>query len=269
MNIFTLLLTQPLTNALVLFYHLLGNNLGLAIIGLSVTIRLLLIPITKPAIENMKKMREFQKDIDKLKKKHKGDAKKLMEAQQQFYKEKGINPSAGCLPQILQLVILIALFHVFRTTLDSNIDVVAKLNTLLYAPLAFTADAHLNTTFLFWDVTRPDAHRLSFLPFALPGVLLVLSSFFQFVSAKMAMPYVELEKKIAKKTKQESDDIAVAMQSSMLYTFPLMTLVIGLSFPSGLALYWLVFSISQAYMQYKSSGFGGLTPFLKKQGLLK
>jgi len=269
MNIFTLFLTQPLTNALVLFYHLFGNNLGLAIIGLSIFIRLALNPITKPALDNMKKMREYQKDIEKLKKKHKGDTKKLMEAQQQFYKDKGINPSAGCLPQILQLVILISLFHVFRTTLDSNIDVIAKLNTLLYEPLRFGENIKLNTTFLFWDVTRPDSHKLSFLPFAIPGVLLFLSSFFQFVSAKMAMPYVEIEKKIAKKTKQETDDIAVAMQSSMIYTFPLMTLVIGLSFPAGLALYWLVFSISQAYMQFQSAGFGGLTPFLKKISLLK
>jgi membrane protein insertase Oxa1/YidC/SpoIIIJ len=82
-------------------------------------------------------------------------------------------------------------------------------------------------------------------------------------------PYVEAEKKVAKKTKEGMDDIQVAMQQSMIYTFPLMTLVIGIRFASGLALYWLLFSLYQAVQQYKSSGWGGLTPWVKKLGLLR
>ena len=85
----------------------------------------------------------------------------------------------------------------------------------------------------------------------------------------MMSPLVKEEEKIAKKTKGEADDMAVAMQSSMIYTFPLMTIFFGIKFPSGLALYWLLFSIFQMYQQYKSSGWGGLTPFIKRLGLLK
>ena len=63
--------------------------------------------------------------------------------------------------------------------------------------------------------------------------------------------------------------MAVAMQSSMVYTFPLMTIFFGVKFPSGLALYWLLFSVFQMFQQYKSSGWGGLTPLLNKLRLLK
>ena len=75
---------------------------------------------------------------------------------------------------------------------------------------------------------------------------------------------VKKEEKIAKGTTGQADDMAVAMQSSMIYTFPLMTIFFGVSFPSGLALYWLLFSIFQMHQQYKSSGWGGLSPLINK-----
>jgi hypothetical protein len=59
------------------------------------------------------------------------------------------------------------------------------------------------------------------------------------------------------------------MQSSMIYTFPLITLVAGMSFPSGLALYWFLFSLYQAIIQYRSTGWGGATSWIKALGLLK
>jgi len=70
-------------------------------------------------------------------------------------------------------------------------------------------------------------------------------------------------------TESGSDDMQVAMQKSMTYTLPLMTIFFGMSFPSGLALYWLLFSIFQMIQQYKSSGWGGLTPLLHKLNLVK
>ena len=63
--------------------------------------------------------------------------------------------------------------------------------------------------------------------------------------------------------------MAVAMQSSMIYTFPAMTILFGIKFPSGLALYWLLFSVFQMNQQFKSSGWGGLTPFAKRLGLVQ
>lgn len=216
----------------------------------------------------MKRMKSFQKDLDKLKKRHKGDRQMLAKAQSDFYKEKGINPSAGCLPYLLQIVVLIAFFNVFSRILSPTGDVISNFNKLLYEPLKFASDAVLNTKFLYLDIRLPDVIK-GVTPFPLPGPFLLLAALTQFISAKISAPYIEAEKKVAAKTKGESDDIQVAMQSSMVYTFPLITLLVGVNFSSGLVLYWLVFSISQAYQQYRSSGWGGLTPWLKRFSLIK
>lgn len=269
MNIFNTILIEPLANGLILFYRLLGSNMGLAIIGFSFALRLLLNPLTKPYIQSMKKMKEFEPQLAKLRERHKDDKKKLLEAQAEFYKQKGINPSAGCLPYLLQIIVLIALFNVFSRVLAPNGNAVSKFNELLYEPLRFKEGEALNTRFFYLDITKPDSFKFSFLPFSLPGPILILAAILQFASAKIMAPYQKFEEKIVKKTKGPADDMQLAMQRSMTYTFPLFTLIIGLSFPSGLALYWLLFSLWQLVQQYNTSGWGGLTPFLSRFGLLK
>ena len=269
MNIFTTLLIQPLTNGLIAFYKLLGGNMGLAIIAFSLFLRVVLSPLTKPYMESMKKMKELAPNLEKLKAKYSGDKVGLAKAQADFYKEKGVNPGAGCLPYLLQIVVLIAFFNVFTRTLSPDGDLASRFNELLYTPLKFAEGVVVNTKFLYFDVTQPDVFRVAGLPFPLPGPVLILAALVQFFSAKMMMPYVEAEKKIAKKTKGATDDLQVAMQSSTIYTFPLFTIIFGISFASGLALYWLMFSLSQAYQQYRSSGWGGMTPWLKKLGLIQ
>lgn len=269
MNIFNVVLIAPLANGLILFYKLLGENMGLAIIGFSFALRFLLNPLTKPYMQSMKKMKDFEPQLAKLKERHKDDKKKLLAAQADFYKQKGINPGAGCLPYLLQIVVLIALFNVFTRVLSPNGDVVFKFNELLYSPLRFTEGEVINTRFLYLDITRPDAFKVSFLPFSIPGPILILAALLQFVSAKIMTPFQKLEEKVAKKTKGATDDLQVSMQKSMSLTFPLFTLIFGLSFPSGLALYWLLFSLFQLLQQYRTSGWGGLTPLVTKMGLLK
>jgi YidC/Oxa1 family membrane protein insertase len=269
MNIFTTLLIQPLANGLIVAYRLLWENMGLAILGFGLFLRIVLNPLTKPYMESMKKMKNFAPQLEKLKKKHGGDKVKLAQAQSEFYKQKGINPGAGCLPYLLQIVVLIAFFNVFSRVLTPNGDIVVRFNELLYEPLKFGAQEIINTKFLYLDVTKPDIFNISSLPFPLPGPILLLAALVQFLSAKIMAPYVKGEKKIAKKTKEKADDIQVAMQQSMIYTFPLMTIVIGTRFASGLALYWLLFSVYQAIQQYNSQGWGGLTPWIEKIGLLQ
>jgi len=269
MNIFTTLLIQPLANGLILFYRLLGENMGLAILGFGLFLRIILNPLTKPYMESMKKMKGFAPQLDKLKKKYKNDKMKLAQAQSEFYRQKGINPGAGCLPYLLQIVVLIAFFNVFSRTLSPDGNIVARFNDLLYTPLKFGAGEIINTKFLYLDIVRPDVIKVSFLPFAVPGPILILAAFVQFLSAKITAPFVEAEEEVAKKTKESGDDIQVAMQQSMIFTFPLMTILIGVRFASGLALYWLLFSVYQAVQQYRSSGWGGLTPWIRKLGLLK
>jgi YidC/Oxa1 family membrane protein insertase len=269
MNIFQIALIQPLTNGLMLFYKILFSNMGLAIIGFSLFLRFVLNPLTSPYMNSMKKMKDLQPQLAKLKKKYKNDSKGMMAAQAELYKQKGVNPTSGCLPYLLQIVILIALFNVFTQVLSANGDTISKLNDLLYGPLKLAGDTQLNTRFLYLDVTKPDVFKIPGLPFPIPGPLLILAGLIQFLSAKMNIPVVAAEKKIAKKTEGGADDMAASMQASMIYTFPAMTILFGINFPSGLALYWCLFSFFQMWQQYKTSGWGGLTPWLNRFGLLQ
>ena len=263
------ILIEPIANGLILFYRVLWGNMGLAIITFTVFLRFLLNPLTKPYFESMKKMKEVGPQLEKIKERHKGDKAKYLKAQADFYKEKGVNPGAGCLPYLLQIVVLIAFFNVFSRTLSPGVDSITKFNELLYPPLQFSEGETLNTSFLYLNVNEPDVFKVAGLPFPLPGPFLLLAALVQLVSAKITAPFVEAQEKAAKKTKEQSDDIQVAMQQSMVYTFPLITLVIGIQFSSALVLYWLLFSLFQAVQQYRSSGWGGMTPWLRKVGLLK
>lgn len=215
----------------------------------------------------MQKMREYAPELGKLKKKYKGDRTRLMQAQADFYKSKGVNPASGCLPQLVQFAVLIALFQMFSGVLSANGDLVEKVNKLAYSPLKLSDP--LNTMFGGLDLTKPDVFPVSGVPFPLPGILLIAAALVQLLSSKMMMPAVAKEKKIAKKTPGEMDDVMVAMQQQMLYLFPIFTIFIGLSFPSGLVLYWFVYSFFQIIQQYLVTGWGGLTPWLRHINLVK
>jgi YidC/Oxa1 family membrane protein insertase len=248
-------LYQPLVNALIFFYQLLFSNLGLAIIALTAVIRGLLIPLTLPSMKAAKKMRELAPEIERLKKRHGDDKQAFAKAQMDLYRQHGANPAAGCLPQIVQLVILIALFQAFRQVLTVNGETINRLNEILYPPLRLATEKAINTRFFYLDLTKPDIFPLpqnalgGILP-GIPGFFLVAAAAIQFVSSKLMAPQAKKAQEEAKKTPEAADDVATAMQTQMIYLFPLMTIIIGFSFPSGLVLYWLVFSAITAAQQY-------------------
>lgn len=238
---------QPLINLLIALYHLLNSNLGLAIISFTVLVRLVLVPLTLPSMRAMQKLKEFGPELERIKKKHAKDKIKLAQAQADFYKEKGINPAAGCLPQLVQIVILIALFQGFSAVFG-NSNVTDKLNEVLYPFLKI--DGEVNRYFLGRDITKPDVYNISGFPFSLPGLFLILSAYSQFLSSKLTMPVVKNEEKIAKKTTNETDDAMAATQKYMVYMFPVMTLLFGYQFSLALVLYWATFSVFQIGQQY-------------------
>jgi len=259
------LLYQPLINALIFFYKIFGNNLGLAIVFLTILVRLLVAPLMKPQLEASKKMQLLAPELEKLKKKFKDDKQKLVQAQMELYKQAGVNPGAGCLPQIIQFIILIALFQAFSQVLKADgVSVIEKLNQILYPSLRLPVSVHLNLNFLWLNLAKPDLLLLPSIP-PLPGIFLFLSAVFQFLSAKMMAPATKPAAQTVKSDKKEgSEDFSSAMQSQMTYMFPLMTLLIGYSFPSGLVLYWLIFSVVSLAQQYLTAGWGGLEPYFKK-----
>jgi len=253
---------QPLVNALIFFYQFLGQNLGLAIIGLTLFIRGGLTPLTLPSLKSAQKLKELQPELQKIKKKHGKDRQVFAKKQLEFYQKHGVNPASGCLPQIVQIIILIALFQAFNQVLQPNGDIVTNLNNILYEPLQLAKDFVLNTKFFYLDLAQPDVFNFSGFKLGpininkFPGIFLILAAVTQFLSSKMMMPATKASEAKAEKTKEKTDDMAAAMQQQMLYLMPVMTLFIGLRFPSGLVLYWLTFSVfmlvQQLWMKNKS-----------------
>lgn len=242
-NIWHIFLFQPLLNLLILFYKVFFGNLGLAIIFLTVLIRAVLIPLTLPSLKTAQRMKKIAPEIEKLKQKYKNNQQKFAQAQLELYRREGINPAAGCLPQIIQLVVLIALYQAFAKVLAQDGDVVQKVNQFLYPFLRLGEGTTINTRFLYLDLAKPDTLSLPGLKFPLPGLFLLAAAAVQFFSSKIMQPAIKKEEKIASQTPSSQDDLAVTMQKQMLYLFPLMTIVIGYSFPSGLVLYWFIFSL--------------------------
>ncbi|KKU55394.1 hypothetical protein A3H89_03895 [Candidatus Amesbacteria bacterium RIFCSPLOWO2_02_FULL_48_11] len=264
LELWNLLLFHPLINSLIALFRLTGS-LGWAIILLTVILRLVMTPLVLPSLRLGKKMQELAPDLSKLKQEFGNDKQKLVAAQAELYKKHGANPAAGCLPQVIQLLVLIALFNAFNSVLKPNgADLVSHLNPILYSFNRLSSDFRLSTRFLYLDLAKPDTFRLPNLSFPLPGLFLLLSAAIQLISSKMMAPVVSAEQKLAKKTPSSSDDAMVEVQQQMLYLFPLMTIFIGFQFPSGLVLYWLVFSVASVFQQYYAAGWGGLAPVIQK-----
>lgn len=264
-----LLLYQPFVNSLIFLYEIFFHNLGWAIIVLTVILRAILIPLTLPSLKAAKKIKELTPEMEKLKKKYGNDRQQLAKAQMELYRQHGANPAAGCLPQIIQLIILVALYQAFINVLKANGDVVARLNQVLYPSLRLSEGTIINTQFFWLDLAKPDVFHLPGLALPLPGLFLILAALIQFISSKMMQPAVMEAQKEAAKTENKTDDLGAAMQSQMLYLFPLMTIFIGYSFPSGLILYWFVFSLFTAIQQYFVSGWGGVEPWINKLKMKK
>jgi len=234
------ILYQPILNALILFYNLLFSNLGLAIIALTGAIKLLLVPLTTPQLKSTQKLQEINPELEKLKKKYKDDKQKLAQAQMELYRKHGLNPAAGCLPQVLQIFILLSLYQVFNQVIKPGAEVATKISQSLYPFVSKPTSLNLN--FLYLDLAKPDLIQIPGL-IAVPGVFVILAAVLQFISSKMMSPLVKTEEKIAKKTEEKGDDMAAAMQKQMLYIFPIMTLIFGYTMPSGVILYWFAFSL--------------------------
>lgn len=229
-------ITQPITSLLIWFYHLTGGDLGWAIILLTLAIRAVLLPITIPSIKAVKKMQDLKPQLDRLKKKHK-DKAALMAAQSELYKQHGVNPTAGCLPQIVQIIVLIALYQVFIHFLQSGqLDGVRP-----------------NMNFLWLDLAKPDPYYI--LP-VLAGVSQLIFSLMMQSGVKSDIK--DPKNKNAKKKEEDTLEMAQSISQQMVFMMPLMTVVIALKFPSGLALYWVATTVFSLVQQYVFSGPGGL-----------
>ena len=226
-TIFNEILYYPLFNALVWLYNFIpGNDLGIAIILLTILIRFILYPLSKKAIQSQKAISKLQPKIKEIQKKYKNkeeQAKAMME----LYKKYKVNPMAGCLPILIQLPILIALYRVFINGLNPE-----ALN------------------FLYGFIERPEVLNVMFLgliDLSQRNIFLaVLAGAFQFVQSKMIMP----QNVNKQKGKSGGIDFSSIMTHQMVYMMPLITIFIAWNLPSALPLYWIVITLFGIVQQY-------------------
>lgn len=251
--IFNAIIYNPLYNLLIFVYNIVPfHDFGIAIIIVTLLIKFLLVPLSRKQIESQKKMNELQPKIKAIQEKYKDNKEAQSKALMEFYKETKTNPFAGCLPMIVQLVFLIAIYQVFynisKEGLRVNVD-------NLYSFVANPGE--INKMFIgLIDLSA--ILNLSHLTLAsVPHIILILAAAAsQYFQAKMLMAkqiIADKDKKIEPKD-EGKPDFAQMMSKQMLYFGPLLTLFIGVKFPAGLALYWLVstgFMIVQQYMVEK------------------
>lgn len=249
MNLFI----SPFVNALFGSYYLIGN-FGLAIILVTILIRLLLLPLLWPSLKSASRIRELQPRLTKLKEKYKGDKKALAKAQMDMYKEEGVNPLSGCLPQILQIAVLLLFFQAFNmvTMFAQGKGDLAKVNSHLISNFRIDETFKFDLNFLGGDLALTPSSVFSNgvnLAILLPVVLLLGSALLQFFSAKLMMPNPKVDKAIVKETKDKEDDMMSAMRNQSMYFMPLITIFIGWNFSLGLLLYWFTTSLLMVVQQ--------------------
>lgn len=196
------------------FLHLFIPNWGLVIILFAIILKIALNPLTKKQMSSMRKMSALNPKMTEIREKFKDDPQKMNAKIMQLYKEEGINPMGGCLPLLLQLPILYALFGVFQSTIELR-----------------------HAAFIWWikDLSAPDV--LFHLPFKIPlfGIdqvsgLATLMGITMFIQQKMT--------------------VTDPKQKSLVYIMPIMLTLLFFNFPSGLNLYYFMFNLLSIGQQY-------------------
>lgn len=226
-NFFETLFYQPILNLLVLLYNITpGHDLGIVIILLTIVIKLILLPLSKSSIKSQKALQDLQPKIEELKKKYANNKEEMGKKMMELYRENKVNPFSSCLPLLIQLPFLFAVFRVFQNGFaNGSLDLVYS---FIYTP------EHINTV------------SMGFVDLADKNILLaVLAGLAQFWQTKMMMT-----KKAEVKTDGSKDENMMAvMNKQMLYFMPALTVFIGISFPGGLTLYWLTTTLLTALQQ--------------------
>ncbi len=239
-TIFNAILYKPLFNALILFYEYIpGHDFGIAVILLTILIKVVFYPLGVKAIKSQKALSELQPKMKEIQEKYKKDKEKQAKATMELYKKEKINPLSGCFPLLIQLPVLIALFWIFKDGFQAE-----QLASSLYA---FIPNPEMiNPSFLgIIDLSRSYFIEIEEVRHYLwPNIVLIgIVGVVQFFQTKMLSPKT--------KGKQNKDaGFAGMMQKQMLYFMPIFMVFILSGLPSAVALYWLVTSLFTIGQQY-------------------
>ncbi len=218
------------SNVLFMTLHI-PDSWGWAIILVTVVLRLVTLPLTFSSMKSMRRMQELQPEIEKLKKKYGKDQQKMMQAQQELYKEAGVNPLGGCLPMLVQWPILFGFYYAIRD-LASGGELV-KVAWWFIPDLSFP---YIGAG-LKWIYPFPPSIKggwMGALPYlVLPVLLMVSQVVMQWMSTNTAQ--------------QSSQN---KMMNQMMWLMSIMFAYITLTLPSALSLYWVTSNLLGIGQQY-------------------
>jgi len=220
-TLFHELLFRPFLNLTVAVYNVLpGADFGVAIIVLTILIKIVFLPLTVKTIKSQHKMNELGPELQAIKDKFKDDKAAQSTAIMQLYKSKGIHPLSGCLPLLIQLPILIGLYRAFLAGINPE---------SLKALYPFVSNpGEINRFFLGWvDIT------------AKAPIMAILAGVFQAIQAKFG----------SQLTQAGAGKEMAALNKQMLYFFPVMIIIIGWNLPAGLMLYWITSTLFSLFEQ--------------------
>lgn len=209
------IIAKPLGWLMTWLYGIIGNY-ALVIILLTVAVKIILYPIYKNQILSTASMADMQPKIQEIQRKYANDKETMNQKLAEFYQEENYNPAKGCMPMIIQMVVIMALFAVLRN------------------PMTYITNEEMyfaiHESFLWIkDLSQPD---LWILPI-LAGVFTFLSQFLN---------------KLTNPTMQGSSNMMMTM---MMYFFPIMIVWLARTYPSGLALYWFVSQFIQVFFNLR------------------
>lgn len=231
-----LLIINPITNALLWLYDILGNNFILALTVFTIFTRVLMLPLNLRQQRSMVKTQEMQPQIRAIQQKYKDNPQKMQEEFQKI----GYNPAeslSGCLPLLATMPILFGLFQVLRLVLGSTPQTLFELTQRVYPGIDLTNLLPIDSSFLWMNLGQPD-------PYYILPILVFVTMFVQtkFTSPSTAKKNDDKNQTNNKKggNKEQQDDPTAAMTQSMQYTMPIMFGFFSLSFQAGLSIYFVL-----------------------------
>ncbi|MDO8617295.1 MAG: YidC/Oxa1 family membrane protein insertase [Candidatus Uhrbacteria bacterium] len=236
-HLFNVIFLQPILNILIWLYDVLpGNDIGLAIIILTIFIKLILYPFTVAQIKQQRALQELQPKIDEIRNRLKDKKDEQGRELMALYAREKVNPASSCLPLLIQLPVFLALYQALVAGLS------AQNFSLLYS---FVPNPQsVDTVFLgFLDLSKPSY------------VLAVIAALVQYVQTKQilkppAATIASPPPEVVKSAGAKDESMATMMNKQMMYVMPVMTAVIGFTLPGGLTLYWFVMSLLTLLQQW-------------------
>jgi YidC/Oxa1 family membrane protein insertase len=284
----------PLFNLLIFLYSLPLVDFAIAIILFTVIIRTVLAPLFVRQIASQKEMQRMQPLVREVQRKHKGNRQKVYEETQALYREHGVNPAAGCLPVLLQLPILFALYQVLirasgvvtgftvnegnQAAFDSLqaagliqagsssgeyiVQIAGECNLPAFSQLPQFLPINCQLITPIKLTAAVDTVTIFGLDLARVDHVFAITLFGGFALSALAIVAAILQFVQVKMTspRPNAEDPTSSMTSTMTYTFPLLTIFWGGIFPSGLILYWITYTAYLVIQQFIIMGWGNLFP---------